>query len=202
MGVPVPSDLSKSSGSSQGGGSGIGGFVGKLLSRNRGRSEVDDQKGSLKQRTKSPRPRPFGKKGKGFGPSGSAKAEEANGGASNKKISVATMPKKQQQKIAKRLGGLHSKRELLRELDSSQKKLQKKLKLHANKVMALKAEMARIEEMKQSELKQWTAWYVMELRDLGTELYSTENALLRHQIEVCCFALIFLGEMLRIWQFQ
>ena len=74
---------------------------------------------------------------------------------------------------------------------SSKKKLQKKLKLRANKVMALKAEMARIEEMKQSELKQWTAWYVMELRDLGTELYSTENALLRHQIEVCCFAVIF-----------
>ena len=82
---------------------------------------------------------------------------------------------------------------------SSKKKLQKKLKLHANKVMALKAEMARIEEMKQSELKQWTAWYVMELRDLGTELYSTENALLRHQIEVCCFALIF---WVKCWEFR
>lgn len=151
-------NATKSSESNEVSRSGISGFLGKVLSRNK------KQKALLQHKTPS-----------------TSYTESIQ----NESISVASMPKKQQQKIAKRLGGLHTKKELLKELDSSMNKIQKKLKLHANKHVALEAEMARTEEVKQDEMKQWMAWYVLELVDLASELYSTEKVLLRSQLEVC-----------------
>ena len=107
--------------------SGIGGWFGKVynnVARRRAQSsennELSPYNNSHRNRSKSPQ---------------NLKNIKEN---TKRNISVATMPQKQQEKIAKRLNGLHTKKDLLRELDSSQNKLQKKLKQHANKVMQLK----------------------------------------------------------------
>ena len=111
--------------------SGIGGWFGKVYNGVRRRAQSTENSGTLspngaRSRSKSPR---------GLG----RIREEKSNNSSKRNISVATMPKKQQQKIAKRLDGLKTKKDLLRELDSSQQKLQKKLKQHANRVMQLKS---------------------------------------------------------------
>merc|ERR1712228_764852 len=161
MGVEVGKNKGKESG--------IGGFFGKVVNgwsaRKRAQS-TDDESGS-KSRSRSP----FGKK----------KEEKKE---PKRNISVATMPKKQQEKIAKRLSGLHTKKDLLRELESSQIKLQKKLKQHAAKVMTLKSRMNVMESQRLQELKQWNAWYVLELVDLGKEYYDHFLSLINHQIEL------------------
>eukprot|EP01083_Nonionella_stella_P092556 259152_1 len=102
----------------------------------------------------------------------------------DRNISVATMPKKQEEKIAKRLGGLHTKKDLLRELESSSGKLQKKLKQHAAKVMQLRREISDLEHAKERDLAQWNAWYILELVDLCREYYETAISLKNDEIEL------------------
>ena len=164
---------------------GFGGFFGKVYNgwnQRRARAQSNDGLASppsngSRSRSKSPR---WNKRGKNK--DSSASGSQAN--SSKRNISVATMPKKQQEKIAKRLGGLHTKKDLMKELDSSMNKLQKKLKQHANKVMTLKGEINVMEQDRNKELKQWNSWYVLELVDLAKDYYEHRLSWLNLQIEL------------------
>jgi len=50
--------------------------------------------------------------------------------------------------------------------------------------MTLKARMNVMESQRLQELKQWNAWYVLELVDLGKEYYDHHLSLINHQIEL------------------
>mmetsp|Transcript_20524 Transcript_20524/g.32665 ORF Transcript_20524/g.32665 Transcript_20524/m.32665 type:complete len:1240 (-) Transcript_20524:181-3900(-) len=188
-------DLNADDSANQNKSGGIGGFFGKVYSgwnqrRTRAQSSDNslspDSSQKMKDRTRSKSP--FGRRSSrdesGGANNSKDKGAAANDSGSKRNISVATMPKKQQEKIAKRLGGLHTKKDLLKELDSSMTKLQKKLKQHANRVMQLKSEINVMTQTRDKEHKQWTSWYVLELVDLAKEYYETRLSFLNHQIEL------------------
>ena len=99
-------------------------------------------------------------------------------------ISVANMPKSQRDKIAKRLNGLKSKKELQKELENSMLKLQKKLKHHATRVMNYKDELRKIGLLYNDELSKWKEWYIIDLIDYGEEYYKNKINYLKNQIEL------------------
>eukprot|EP00485_Elphidium_margaritaceum_P023189 CAMPEP_0202711498 /NCGR_PEP_ID=MMETSP1385-20130828/23297_1 /ASSEMBLY_ACC=CAM_ASM_000861 /TAXON_ID=933848 /ORGANISM="Elphidium margaritaceum" /LENGTH=1249 /DNA_ID=CAMNT_0049371245 /DNA_START=57 /DNA_END=3806 /DNA_ORIENTATION=+ len=163
-------------------GGGIGSFLGNLYRRARAQSTDISAPNSAfsaeHQRARARSKSPFA--GGGGGKNGS-NASQPN---EKRNISVATMPKKQQERIAKRLNGLHDKKSLLKELDNSVAKLQKKLKQHADQVMQLKSQINVTEQHRAQELKQWGAWYILELVELAKEYYDHRLSYLNHMIEL------------------
>eukprot|EP01083_Nonionella_stella_P280730 955018_1 len=95
-------------------------------------------------------------------------------------ISVASMPKKQEKKIAKRLGGLHTKPDLLRELETSYGKLVRMTKQTRIQMDQFQKEIKEIEtKTKIDDIKEVTASNILTLELIGFVLKYYEYKLLR-----------------------
>eukprot|EP01083_Nonionella_stella_P280729 955016_1 len=93
-------------------------------------------------------------------------------------ISASTMPMKKQQKIAKRLGGLHTKKDLWRELESSTGKLIRQEKQTQKCMTNLQLDIQKIEKNKIEDIKKVTESNILTLELIGFILKYYDHKLL------------------------